>query len=110
MAVCLLASVSGALGVSCSSAATGPVVIHVDHLTALLDVPLSVTVSGLPTNAQVTVDASATDCDGVHYVSHATFTSNSGGRLDLKGAVPTSGSYAGAHAMGLVESSETHNW
>ncbi len=103
IAACLLASVFAALGVSCSSPAAIRVAIHVNHLTELLDVPLSMTVSGLPANAQVTVDASAADCNGVRYVSQATFTSDGGGRLDLERAVPTSGSYTGAHAMGLIE-------
>jgi len=63
------------------------VAIHVDDPTALLDVPLSITLSGLPANARATITASAVDCDGVHYVSQATFTSDGNGRLDLARAV-----------------------
>ena len=98
-----LAGVLATLGVSCSSSALGPVRIHVDHPSALVDVPLTIAVSGLPANAQATITASAIDCDGVRYVSQATFTSDSSGSLDLERAVPTSGSYTGAHAMGLIE-------
>src|ERR1039457_604273 len=77
IAACLLAGVSAVLFASCSSPAAGLVAIHVDHLIALLDVPLAVTVSGLPANTRATITASAVDCDGVHYVSQATFTSDS---------------------------------
>jgi dienelactone hydrolase len=103
IAACLLAGVSAVLFASCSSPAAGLVAIHVDHLIALLDVPLAVTVAGLPANTRATITASAVDCDGVHYVSQATFTSDSSGRLDLARAVPASGSYTGANAMGLIE-------
>jgi dienelactone hydrolase len=99
----VLAGIAATLGVSCSSPAAAPIAIHVDHLVALLDTPLSITVSGLPADAQVTVDASAVDCDGVRYLSQATFTADNNGRLDLDTAAPTGGSYTAAGAMGLIE-------
>jgi hypothetical protein len=83
IAACLLAGVSAVLATSCSSSAPGLVTIQVDHLTALLDVPLSITLSGLPAYAQVTLTASAVDCDGARYVSQATFTPDRSGRLDV---------------------------
>jgi len=67
IAACLLVGVSAVLLASCSSPAAGLVAIHVDDPTALLDVPLSITLSGLPANARATITASAVDCDGVHW-------------------------------------------
>jgi dienelactone hydrolase len=68
-----------------------------------MDVPLSITVSGLHANAQVTMEASAVDCDGTRYESRATFTSDGTGHLDLATAAPRSGDYRVADAMGLIE-------
>jgi dienelactone hydrolase len=68
-----------------------------------MDVALSITVSGLQANAQVTMEASAVDCDGTRYQSRARFISDATGRLDLATAAPRSGDYPAADAMGLIE-------
>jgi dienelactone hydrolase len=101
--MCCLLGMSGALLASCAPSVSGPVRIHVDKPVALVDVPLSITVSGLHANARATMQASAVDCDGKRYESRATFTSDGTGGLDLATAAPVSGDYSSADAMGLIQ-------
>ena len=68
--------------------------------TALYDVPVSVTVSGLGSGADVTVSSSVTDASGVPWSAHAAFRAADDGTVSLDRA-PTSGSYSGADPMGL---------
>jgi dienelactone hydrolase len=101
--VCCIAGLSATLLASCATSVSGPIRIHVDHPVALMDVALSITVSGLQASAEVTMEASAVDCDGTRYQSRASFTSDATGRLDLATAAPRSGDYDAADAMGLIE-------
>lgn len=89
--------------VSCSTSGSGQPEISVNHATALLDVPLSISISGLPAQTAVTVEATAVDCDHTPYASEATFMSTSRGTLDLDTASPLSGGYSGTHGMGLFD-------
>jgi dienelactone hydrolase len=69
--------------------------------SALADVPVSVTVSGLPAGARTTVTATATDTSGVPWRSSADFAAGPDGRLTLA-QKPLSG-YPAADPMGLFE-------
>lgn len=90
----------------CSGSTPSVAHIHVDQISALVDTPLSVTVSSLGPNAQVTIGATAAACDGTRYRSRATFVADSSGDLNLASSAPVSGSYTGAHAMGPFWSME----
>jgi dienelactone hydrolase len=69
--------------------------------SALLDVPVAVTVSGLPAGARITVTAAATDTAGVTWSSSADFQAGPDGRVSLA-QKPLSG-YPAADPMGLFE-------
>jgi dienelactone hydrolase len=67
--------------------------------SALADVPVSVTVTGLPAGARTTVTATATDTSGVPWMSSADFQAGSDGKVTLA-QKPLSG-YPAADPMGL---------
>ncbi len=70
--------------------------------TALFDVPVAATVSGLSPGAETTVTAQAVDAYGVQWSAHAQFTANRAGVVTL--ADPSSGgSYRGVDPMGLFD-------
>lgn len=73
----------------------------VSPASALMDVPVAVTVTGLPAGARTTVTASATDTAGVPWTSSADFAADADGRVSLA-QKPLSG-YPGADPMGLFE-------
>ncbi len=77
-------------------------VMTVSPATAVMDVPVSVRLTGLPANAAVTVSATAKDDRGVVWTASATYRSSAGGQLGLDQA-PASGSYTGSNPMGLFE-------
>lgn len=95
----LLALVVGCVG-GRSDGPPGDVSIVATPDTALMDVPVAVTVSGLRPGAAVTVATSATDDEGVRWSSRADFAAGEDGTVSLDQA-PTGGSYSGAHPMGL---------
>jgi dienelactone hydrolase len=101
--VSCLAGLSAAILASCATSVVGPVRIHVDHPIALMDVALSITVSGLQPKAHVTIGASAVDCNETRYKSAATFTADGVGHLNLATVAPKSGDYHAADSMGLIE-------
>jgi acetyl esterase/lipase len=80
---------------------SGPVTLTVDPQTALMDVPVVTTVTGLDGGAAVTVEADAVDADGVRWTSTADLTADGDGTVSLD-RPSTGGSYTGAHAMGLL--------
>jgi dienelactone hydrolase len=83
-----------------------PAVISVDPAGAPTDVPVAVSIRGLPAGAETTVEAAATDVKGRKWTSSATFTADASGTVSL--ARPsTGGSYRGANAMGLFEALTT---
>lgn len=89
---------------STSATSSGPPrhpAIEVDQPTALFDQPVHVTVTGLAKGAKVTVTAQATSGVNQVWQSHADFTADDAGVVDLARSVPTSGTYAGADGMGL---------
>jgi dienelactone hydrolase len=88
--------------VGCGSSATGHAVIAVSPATAVLDVPVSVRLTGLRADAAVTVAATANDDRGVVWTSSAAFQSDAAGQLSLDQA-PLSGSYTGRNPMGLFQ-------
>src|SRR5581483_536715 len=73
--------------------ATGP-------LSAVAGTPVSISVTGAPTGGTVNIDARAT-LFGRTWTSSATYTASPAGTVDLATSLPVSGSYAGAHEMGL---------
>ena len=68
--------------------------------TALMDVSVRVSVTGLRPASTVTVSAETTDEDGVRWTSRVDLPADANGRASLDRA-PTGGSYTGAHQMGL---------
>lgn len=71
--------------------------------SALIDTPLSITASGLPARAAVTLAARCADADGNgEWLSHAVFETDDQGRLDLSAQHPLSGSYASVDPNGLM--------
>lgn len=69
--------------------------------SALADLPVAVTVSGLPAGTRTTVTAAATDRDGVRWTSSADFQAGADGTVSLA-QKPLSG-YPAADPMGLFE-------
>jgi dienelactone hydrolase len=69
--------------------------------SALVDVPVAVTVGGLPAGARATVTATATDTAGVPWTSTADFVAGPDGRVSLA-QKPVSG-YPAADPMALFE-------
>jgi dienelactone hydrolase len=78
-------------------------VISARPQAAVLDRPVSISVTGLPMGARTTVTASATDADGTRWSASAEFTAGSDGTVSLD-RPPLSGSYSGANPMGLLQS------
>ncbi len=76
--------------------------INADRRVALFDSPVAISVSGLDPGERVTLTASATGCSGYTWMSNASFTADPSGNVDLATEAPTSGSYQGRQAMGLL--------
>jgi pimeloyl-ACP methyl ester carboxylesterase len=103
----IIAAVLLATACSDGSAPNGPAaVMTVDPSDAPTDVPVAVSIRGLPAGAKTTVQASATDAKGRKWTSSAEFTADSAGTVSLDRPA-TGGSYRGANAMGLFESLST---
>ena len=78
----------------------GAAAMSVSPGTALLDVPVTVSVRGLPARARTTVTAKATDAGGTTWSASAQFDATGAGVVSLD--QPSSGgSYSGANPMGL---------
>jgi len=74
-----------------------------------IDVPVAsayqtvhIRITGLPPGSQATITSSAHDYAGKLWQARAAFTADSSGTVDLAKQAPTSGSYTGVDAMGLV--------
>ena len=76
--------------------------IQVSPERALVDVPLTISVTGLEPQQPITLQASVTDVSQVVWSAQANFVADDNGTLDLKQSAPVSGSYTGADPMGLV--------
>jgi dienelactone hydrolase len=68
---------------------------------AMVD-PVHVSITGLPPDGLVTVQARALDAQGQPWMSAAVFRASPAGTLNLATAVPVSGSYHTADAAGLL--------
>jgi dienelactone hydrolase len=69
--------------------------------TVLLDETVRIALSGLPPDQLVTIRLTGVGPARI-WRSAATFRADGGGRVDLATATPLSGSYQGAHPMGLI--------
>ena len=78
-------------------------VISARPASAVVDQPVSVSVTGLSAGVRTTVTASATDAHGIRWSSSADFTASADGTVSLD-RPPISGSYSGANPMGLLQS------
>lgn len=76
--------------------------IEVDRRTSLIDQPIHVRVVGLAADEKVTVEAGTVDARGKRFTSEATFKADADGAVDLASDAPLSGTYTGAHGMGLI--------
>lgn len=83
-----------------SDEAPGSAAIRATPRTALMDVPVQVSVTGLRPGSTVTVSAETTDGGGVRWSSRADLAADANGTASLDRA-PSGGSYTGAHPMGL---------
>ena len=95
----LVLAVAGCGG---GSPGTPPVRLGAGPAAAALVDPVHVTVSGLPSDGLVTVQARALDKEGQPWVSAAVFRASAAGTLNLATVVPVSGSYHTADAAGLL--------
>lgn len=98
----LAAAFSGAV-LACSGSGSGPSMhsaMAVTPHSALVDVPVDVTVRRVPAGAKVTIAAAAKDHDGTTWTSSAIFTATSAGTVSSTQA-STGGSYTGVDPMGL---------
>jgi len=68
---------------------------------AAADVPIVIRLAGAKPMEPVTIHADLEDYFGVPWVSHATFTADESGRVDLEQDAPLTGSYPGVDSMGL---------
>lgn len=69
--------------------------------SVLVDEPVEIRVSGLPSGRPVTVRLLQRNAVGLSR-SHATFVADADGRVDLTRMAPVSGTYSGVAPMGLV--------
>lgn len=95
-----LAAVAGMLAAGCAAAAPPTHLrLQVSQRVSLYDVPLRIRVGGLHPGDKVTLQLESRDRQ---WSARATFEARQP-VLDLSTAAPVSGSYRGAHAMGLFE-------
>ena len=87
-------------------AANGPQhpTITVHPAAGLFDQPVHLQITGLSPGESVTVQLSSVDDESDLWSSHATFSADGRGNLDLNHSPALSGSYHGVNPMGLVES------
>jgi dienelactone hydrolase len=92
----------GAASAGCSARPDPPehAALHVDHPEALTDRPVRVRITGLRPDETVTVSAAAEGTKAT-WRSHAVFTADDDGTVDLTQAAPDSGTYGKADGMGL---------
>jgi dienelactone hydrolase len=92
--------------VACASRAPAPVAsapaFEVAPRSALVDVPLSIRVTGLPQGGRVTLRATMARTPELVWQSSAVFVADDQGEIDLAQDAPVEGSYQGIDAMGLV--------
>lgn len=74
----------------------------VEPAVALIDVPRAIRLEHFAPHQEVEIQASLTRADGTVWRSRASFVTDAQGRVDLAQAAPTSGSYQGRCASGLL--------
>ena len=80
--------------------------IKVEPSKALMDVPLSIELSGFPPNQPVTVAATQIYQTGSRWGAQATFLADDEGHFNIGRQAPISGDYEGVAAMGLIWSAK----
>ncbi|XP_066963980.1 acyl-coenzyme A thioesterase 1-like [Macrobrachium rosenbergii] len=80
------------------------VVLSVIPLSCLQDEPVLIGVSGLKPNQDVTLQASAIEDQGVHYMSYAHYRADENGEVDVDKMESLGGQYEGIFPMGLIGS------
>src|SRR4051794_19965836 len=85
-----------------SKAAPTTVTLDITPTDALMDVPLTIRLSGLQPGSQATLKARAQDDTGGHWASAVTYQADATGSVDLATARPVAGSYDVADPMGLI--------
>ena len=78
--------------------------ISVTPATGLIDEPLHIVARRLPPGAAMTIRARLLDPNDVLWSSHATYTANGDGLVDLTSQAPVSGTYRGVDGDGLISS------
>ena len=82
-------------------AATNPLRLEISPATAFIDEELSIRIFGLRPRENVTIHASTEDDDKRVWSSHAMFSADLSGIVDVKSQEPLSGNYRGVAPMGL---------
>jgi dienelactone hydrolase len=100
--VAAIAAVIASMLVGCGGQSPRRGEFSVSPKSALLDVPVSVSLHDVDPRAKVTIKASATDRTGVRWSSHATFVASASGVVSLADS-SVAGSYRGRNPMGLFE-------
>jgi len=85
------------------------ILLDVTPLEAMMDVPLSITIRGLPAGQIVTVRASWLDGARTEWVSQATYQADSTGHVDLNTQPPVEAVYQDSDPMGLIWSMRPRN-
>lgn len=111
-AIGVLAAIGAAVGgveVGGAAATPGEAAAAPANERITIDAPVAsayqavhIRITGLTPGYRVTITSSAHDYTGKRWQAQATFTADSSGTVDLAKQAPTSGSYTGADAMGLV--------
>jgi dienelactone hydrolase len=96
---------AGACRAPMRSAPISPTII-VDQPSALNDTPIKIEVQGLLPHRLVTITATQKFSNSTRWQSHATFTADDGGHVDVTRQPPISGTYDGVSSMGLFWSAE----
>lgn len=97
---CLVAACGGRAAVPAPAPAAP--LLEIAPERALVDVPLSIRVSGVAPGERVTLRATMARSPESVWQSSAVFVADAGGRVDPGTDAPVEGSYEGVDAMGLV--------
>lgn len=89
------------LAVSAAASAHGLPRLEVSPRDAGADTPVSIQVDGLRPTERVRLTLSTRDTHGRRWSARANYRADLDGHLDLAASAPLTGSYHGAHAMGL---------
>jgi dienelactone hydrolase len=76
--------------------------IVIDPADHIFGTPFSITVAGLKPGEQATIKARSTDAAGISWESHAVFSADDKGMVDVARQAPLSGDYADADILGLL--------